>query len=111
MAISWENQQKAIDAEIKSLEESIHALKHRRNALAPISSLPTEIMASIFFLLRLPARYEEPDIRDALCVTHVCHRWREISLDSPLFWSRVDFATVSPAGAMEILARAKMAPL
>src|SRR6201996_2059765 len=52
---SWEYQQEAIDAEIKSLKESIRALKRRRDALAPISSLPTEVFAFIFSYLRLPS--------------------------------------------------------
>ena len=103
-AHSREYQHQAIDAEIKSLEESIHALR-RRNTLTPISALPTEIIAAIFFLLRLPS------IHLALHVAHVCHRWREIALDQPLFWTHIDFTTVSPAGATEILARARMAPL
>jgi hypothetical protein len=105
-ASTWQYQQQAIDAEIKSLEESLLALRHRRNKLAPISSLPTEIIAAIFYLLR-----EQPDINLALPVAHVCHLWRQITLDHPLFWSRLDFTTVSPAGATEILARAGMVPL
>jgi hypothetical protein len=43
-----ERLQQAIDAEIRSLEESIRALKLRRNALAPISSLPPEVFIAIF---------------------------------------------------------------
>jgi hypothetical protein len=105
-ASTWQYQQQAIDAEIKSLEESLLSLRHRRNALAPISSLPTEIIAAIFYLLR-----EQPDFNLALPVAHVCHRWREIALAHPLFWSHLDFTTISPAGATEILARAGMAPL
>jgi hypothetical protein len=59
-ANSWKYLQQAIriDAEIKSLEESVRAsvrtLRRRRNALAPISSLPIELIADIFSLLRLP---------------------------------------------------------
>ena len=44
----------AIDTEIKSLEGSIRALKHRRNALAPVSSLPVEVFEAIFSVLRVP---------------------------------------------------------
>ena len=95
--------QQSINAEIKSLEESIHALRCR-NAPEPISSLPTEIIAAIFLLVHVPGW---TDIR----LTHVCRRWREIALDHPLFWSHLDFTTVTPAGATEILARARMAPL
>jgi hypothetical protein len=114
-ANSREYQLKAIDAEIKSLEESIRALRHRRNALAPISSLPTEVITSIFSILRSSG----PTLlasgkRDHLAwlrVTHVCHQWREISLNNPLFWSHIDFNNLTLAGVTEMLVRAKEAPL
>ena len=136
---SWEYQQQAIDAEIKSLEESIRALTHRRNALAPISSLPTEVIAVVFAYLPLPStppftslptelttdlfsslplpgtpplgRRPDHHPADWLHAAHVCHRWREIALDDPVFWSHVDFTNLTSAGAAEILARAKTKPL
>lgn len=122
---SWEHQQQVIDAkiqsveqsiraEIKSLEDTVLALTRRRNALAPISSLPTEVIAAIFFLLRnlrLFGSDGRPKSFLALRVAQVCHQWREIALENPLLWSHFDFSTVSPAGATEILARAKMTPL
>ena len=112
---------KAIDDEIKSLEGSIRALRHQRNALAPISSLPTEVILTIFSLMHAPGtsrgtsshvmQGEESDCLAWLRMAHVCHQWREIALNQPLFWSHVNFTTVSPAGAAEILARAKSVPL
>ena len=116
-ANSWEYQQQAIDAEIKSLEESIRALKYRRNALAPISSLPTEITTLIFSFFHAtssvftPGKKPDQDLLAWLHVTHVCHQWREIALNQPHFWSHVDFTNLSSVGAAEILARAKTAPL
>ncbi|KAH9169902.1 hypothetical protein EDB89DRAFT_1888493 [Lactarius sanguifluus] len=115
-ANSREYQQQAVDAEIKSLERSIRALKLRRNALTPISSLPTEVIAAIFSILRLVASSfttlgESPDRLAWLRVTHVCHYWREIALNQPLFWSHVNFTTLTSAGVAETLARAKTAPL
>jgi hypothetical protein len=104
---SWQYQQQAIDAEIKSLEESLRALRQRRNTLSPISSLPAEVIAAIFLLARLPDERGRPDIR----VAHVCRRWREIVLDHPVFWSHVNITAIGPAGVTEMLARAKMAPL
>ncbi|KAH9170619.1 hypothetical protein EDB89DRAFT_2187766 [Lactarius sanguifluus] len=107
----------AIDAEIKSepLEDSIRALRHRRNALAPVSALSTEIIANIFSFLHLPGRSPLGGRLDnhlvSLRVAHVCRRWREIALDLPLLWSHVDFTTVSLAGAAEMLSRARTAPL
>ena len=113
-ANSRECQRQAIDAEIKSLEESIRALKHRRNALAPISSLPTEVIAVILSISRVfgaPLVGGKLDHLAWLRVTHVCHQWREIALNNPLFWSHIDFSDISLAGATEMLVRAKKAPL
>ena len=113
-----EYQLQAIDVEIKTLEESIRALKSRRNALAPVSSLPTEVLNTIFTLLHGPIASsppthlrEKPDCLPWIRVTHVCHHWREIALNQPLFWRHVDFTTFTSAGAAEILARANTVPL
>ena len=116
-ANSWEYQRQAIDAEIKSLEKSIRALKYRRNALAPISSLPTEVTTLIFSFLHptssafTPCKKRDPDPLAWLRVAHVCHQWREIALNQSLFWSHIDFDNLSSVGTAEILARAKTAPL
>ena len=87
-------------------------MKHRLNALAPVLSLPTEVIAAIFSFLRFPGTSQlsrKPDHHLAwLYVAHVCHLLR---VDLPLFWSQVDFANLTFAGAAEILARAKNAPL
>ena len=111
---SREFQRQAIDAEIKSLEESIRALRYRRNAVAPISSLPTEVIAVIFSISRLfnaPLSGGKQDHLAWLRVTHVCRHWREIALNNPLFWSHIDFDHLTLAGVTEVLVRAKKAPL
>ena len=111
---SRERSQRAIDAEIKALEIStgIRALRLRRNALSPISTLPPEVLTAIFSLLCPQSSDENPDHHLArLHLCHVCHRWREIALSQPLLWSNVNFATLSLAGAIEILARSKSVPL
>ena len=115
-ANSSENQRQAIDAEIKTLAESIRVLSQRRNALAPVSSLPPEVFAAIFSFLRVPVASsltwrKKPNHLAWLCVAHVCHQWREIALNQPLFWSHVNFTAFSSAGVAEILTRAKTAPL
>jgi len=53
-ANSREYLRQVIDTELQSLERSIRALKYRRNVLAPISSLPTEVIEIIFSLLCVP---------------------------------------------------------
>ena len=116
-ANSREYQQQAIDAEIRSLAESIRTLRLRRNSLSPVSSLPSEIFAAIFSFLRLPTSGTSPlggnqdQHLSWLCVAHVCHEWREVALNLPFFWSHVDFTTLSSAGATEILVRSKSVPL
>jgi hypothetical protein len=106
----------SIDAEIKSLEESIRGLKSRRNALSPISSLHPELFAIIFSILCVPSTSSQDGNPDdhhlaRICVSHVCHQWRETTLNLPLLWSRVNFTSLSLAGAAEALVRAKSAPL
>ena len=145
-ANSPEYQRQLIDTEIKLLdsEESIRELKYRRNALAPVSSLPTEIIIIIFSYLHLPQRLPSSspavssllpakaitDLFSSSCLpgvpplgrspdhplswlhaAQVCHQWREIALNLPQFWSNVDLSSLTLAGAAEILARAKNAPL
>ena len=114
---SSENLRQAIDDELKSLEKSAQALKFRRNALAPISRLPPETIATIFTFLSLPgdcvqilAGEEQGDFA-WLRVSHVCHRWREIALNQPRLWSHIDFTTLTVEGVTEVLSRSKMAPL
>jgi hypothetical protein len=46
-----------------------------------------------------------------LHVAHVCHQWCELALNQSLLWSHIDFTNLTLAGAAEILARAKKAPL
>jgi hypothetical protein len=114
-ANSRERLQRAIDAEIKSLEESIRALKLHRNALSAVSSLAPEVLAVIFSFLcspGIPSLGGKPDQTLAqLCVSHVCHQWREIILNQPLLWGHVNFTTLSSAGITEVLLRSKSLPL
>lgn len=114
-ANSRERLQQAIDAEIESLEESLRALKLRRNALSAISSLPPEVLAAIFSLLcsshGIPSLGGKPDQNIAqICVSHVCHQWREIILNQPLLWSHVDFTALSSAGVTAVLFDPNLCP-
>ena len=108
-----------IEDEIKSLEESALALKRYRNLLVPISSLPIEILSVIFcllpsiVLLNLPLSFSVLPFPSFSVspISHVCHRWREILLNLPHFWSHINFNQLNPTGCTEMLARAKMSPL
>ena len=106
-----------LDSRIRSLEESfvksVRVLRLERNALVPISSLPPEIFAAIFSFLCFNGGvrgYSGHNLA-RIHLSHVCHQWREIALNQPFLWSHVDFTTLTWAGAAEILARTKSAPL
>ena len=106
----------AIDAaEINFLrapfQEPLRALSQleHHDELAPILSLPTETITDIILLV---ASAERGDVGLALLdVTHVCHEWREIALNQPLFWTHINLTNITSAGMTEMLARAKEAPL
>ena len=105
-------QLETIDSEINSLKasfrESLRVLSRRRNELVPISSLPTEIITEIILL----ASAQRRNVRLAwLNVAHICHQWREIVLNQPLFWSHINVTNLTSAGAAEMLTRAKEVPL
>ena len=101
-----------IDDKIKVSNQVAQELKYRHNSLAPISRLPHETLAEIFSLLSFPAdEYECVPYMKWICVTHVCHRWREIALCFPYLWNHIDFTGLTLTGVTKILARAKMSPL
>src|SRR5712672_3754795 len=108
---------RVIDKNLGKLEKSALALRLRRNALVPISRLPPEVLEIILSFLCLPDIFELPmtggklDYLAWLRVSHVCHRWREIALNQPRFWSRINFNTLTFTGATQVLSRSKMAPL
>src|SRR6266404_6515261 len=115
----YKQQLGVINVEIKSLEESIIELRHHRNALVPISSLPPEVITTIFsFLSPLPSPPGHfPETNDqgylaGLCVSHVCQQWRKIALNEPLLWTCLDYDIFTLEGAAEVLIpQAKTAPL
>ena len=96
--ISPEEQRRLIDAEIKLLEQSILELKCRRNALAPISSLPTKIFTIIFSYLGLPSSSSavRPAVSSLLPTEAIADLFSSLrlpgdpplgaSLDHPLSW-------------------------
>lgn len=81
---------------------------------SPISRVPPEILDHIFSFINLPSSSPGAGRRGRLvCLgaAHVCHHWREIALNQPRFWGYIDFTALTWAGATEMLARSKGAPL
>jgi hypothetical protein len=96
------------DKEIKDAYEVIRVLKIRRNALAHISFLPTEILSRIFIILA-SSDLDHSDLSWTRSVTAVCGHWRAIALECPNLWCYITFSR--PLWAEEMLRRSKMVPL
>lgn len=78
-------------------------LRSRINALSPLDRLPPEVLLNIFELFVHPScndsvlhlnsdeRISTPvRTRQLLTITHVCRRWREVSLNTATLWTRAD---------------------
>ena len=105
----------AVDKEVDATRQLLRSLLTRRNALAPISLLPPEILIRVFHLLAL----DEPPFSSEqnfgwIRTTHVCRHWRQVALSDSSLWariSRIDPVLDSALLISEMLARAKNAPL
>jgi len=105
----------AIDKEIDAARWLVQSLLSRRNSLAPISTLPPELLARIFRLLILGdldlARFGVP-MEFWFKATHVCRHWRQVALDDSSLWARVTVTEYSSSDwVSEMLVRSRNAPL
>ncbi|KAI0258720.1 hypothetical protein BC834DRAFT_1045719 [Gloeopeniophorella convolvens] len=99
----------AVSKQVDALSERIRLLKTRHNALLPISTLPAEILASIFIIL---ATVDQPGPGDLgwIKATHVCQAWRDATINNPLLWQRVE-RHLGARWVEEITSRARGLPL
>jgi len=102
-----------IDRDIARLEESIRALKSRRNELSPVSRLPVEILCNIFSFVvndsdaNISIRVRSP--KSWTNTSQVSRHWRSTALSAPELWT--DIPLNYPRWAQEMLTRSKMAKL
>jgi hypothetical protein len=101
-----------VDKGIDAARQLVRSLLTRRNALVPISLLPSEILARVFHLLVLA----EPPLSGGrslgwIRVTHVCQHWRQVALDDSSLWAKIWGIPTNTKWISEMLARAKNAPL
>ncbi|KAJ7723839.1 hypothetical protein DFH07DRAFT_759350, partial [Mycena maculata] len=79
------------------------------NTLAPIASLPPELLADIFVrCIPVSTRKLQSDL-SWLNITRVCKLWRDVSLACPDFWSTLVLSR--PAWTSIFLANSKSAAL
>ncbi|KAJ6589352.1 hypothetical protein B0H19DRAFT_1226897 [Mycena capillaripes] len=85
-----------LDAQILSLEFSLSTLRAQKARVQrrlysykyPVLTLPNEIVSEIFlrFLPVYPLRPPLTGILSPTLLTHICRRWREIALATPILW-------------------------
>ena len=104
----------AVDKEVDATRQLLLSLLTRRNALAPISLLPPEILARVFHLLALdePPNGIKPTL-GWIRTTHVCRHWRQVALDDSSLWARISGidSGLDTALISEMLTRSRNAPL
>ncbi|KAJ2930325.1 hypothetical protein H1R20_g6783, partial [Candolleomyces eurysporus] len=97
-----DERQKLVDALEREIEELAkrrdeHAkfVKEHSALLSPIRRVPNDIL-SLIFLACLPHNLSPQRLTElsaahpALVVSHVCQRWRQLSLSTPLLWTFID---------------------
>ncbi|TCD68967.1 hypothetical protein EIP91_009357 [Steccherinum ochraceum] len=107
---------KSLDARIAQHYQVFISLKIKRNSLAPINRFPPEILAEVFRYCKDPL---DSNIRLSkrplsfrwIGITHVCHYWREVALDTSDLWSTIDLNNMADELREEFLARSKSAHL
>jgi hypothetical protein len=86
-ALAW------MDEQEEKLKRVLSKLRMLRNALAPVNSLPDELLLSIFSLLSSTDAWTARPRGGSLWLSVVgtCQRWRNIAHSFPPLWSRIDF--------------------
>lgn len=103
------DEQKEIDLKIAELLIQVRILRERRNQLAPISRLPPELLAEIFYLCT-PELLDSRSLRYSHVFVSVCRQWRNVGMEAPEIWSTIP--TDVAAEVTEIfLARSRNSPL
>ncbi|KDQ06598.1 hypothetical protein BOTBODRAFT_70898 [Botryobasidium botryosum FD-172 SS1] len=83
-----------IEAAMAHSVHLLNPLQTRFNQLVPISQLPNKLLSYIFVLTvdtQCPA--ERVETRAQLTIPLVSRQWRQIALDTPGFWTTIDFVT------------------
>ena len=101
-----------VDKEVDAACQHLRSLLTRRNALAPISVLPPEILTRIFHFLALdePPSFINPNL-GWIKATHVCRLWRQVALGDSTLWARISGIPLNTKLIFEMLARARNAQL
>ncbi|KAJ6589360.1 hypothetical protein B0H19DRAFT_1103680 [Mycena capillaripes] len=102
-----------LDAQILSLEFSLSTLRAQKARVQrrlysykyPVLTLPNEIVSEIF-LRFVPVYPLCPPLTGTLSptlLTHICRRWREIALATPMLWRGIMLSSVDYNAALDSL--------
>ncbi|KAJ2916957.1 hypothetical protein MD484_g3459, partial [Candolleomyces efflorescens] len=92
-----------IDKEIEDVKISLAALEGQRDAnktfiqkhralISPIKRLPPDILTAVFLTCLPAVEHAKASLtcnHPAVVLSHVCRQWRQLSLDTPMLWSRI----------------------
>lgn len=79
-------------------KKSAHAdyIRRYRNLAAPVRRLSDDILLPIFLALLPQSGIQRSSSHPSTIISHVCHRWRRLSLSLPLLWRHIN---LSPPGS------------
>ncbi|KAJ7156542.1 hypothetical protein C8R43DRAFT_414600 [Mycena crocata] len=90
---------KAVEAEILQLEHSLTSLRMEKQSIQarlddlkyPVLTLPNEITSEIFlhFIPPYPKCPPPTGLLSPTLLTHICRKWRQISLSTPSLWGAI----------------------
>jgi hypothetical protein len=121
-SLSAAEQRALIDERLATFERTAHLLRHKRNALAPISRLPLEVFTKI--IMSIPSAPRKQALRSLqsslardgtmappwVAVSHVCAAWRALVFTSQVLATHIDM-TYGAHYTSTMLDRAAGAPL
>ncbi|TCD71709.1 hypothetical protein EIP91_005475 [Steccherinum ochraceum] len=91
--------------------------RRRHNLLNSTTVLPPELLVEIFRYYKVAELERDAYTHSWLRITHVCHHWRQLALQTPTLWSDIVITGQGangqrqPACTLEILSRSDQVPL
>ncbi|OJA12144.1 hypothetical protein AZE42_05143 [Rhizopogon vesiculosus] len=104
---------RALRTELVAVQIKLAIVHSKPNELAPSACLPTDVLVLIFHMLSLPSTpYENIyQCMPIIAISHVCHRWRAITLACSGLWTYVSPLLLGYDWTREMLTRSNGAPL
>ncbi|KZV65377.1 hypothetical protein PENSPDRAFT_756564, partial [Peniophora sp. CONT] len=112
-----------MDIEVEAMNRSLSHVHRECNARTITHRIPPELLCAIFDFARVgwePRRFNQQNTELSTyeaytlgwtTITHVCHRWRGIALQTPVLWCDVDIVNLHPGLARAFSQRGSTLPL